>query len=123
MFTAGGAAALLDRQQLQADLLFDLAGDFRMLQQEGADIVLALADALALIAVPGTGLVDDPCWLPSSMISPSREMPTPYMISNSASRNGGETLFLTTLTRVMLPTTSSPFLMAPMRRMSRRTEA
>jgi hypothetical protein len=46
----------------------------------------------------------------------------PYMISNSASRNGGATLFLTTLTRVWLPTTSSPFLIAPMRRMSRRTE-
>ena len=35
------------------------------------------------------------------MSSPSLEMPAPYMISNSASRNGGATLFLTTLTRVM----------------------
>ena len=34
------------------------------------------------------------------MISPSREIPWPYMISNSASRNGGATLFFTTLTRV-----------------------
>ena len=64
-----------------------------------------------------------PSELPSSMISPSREMPCPYMISNSASRNGGATLFFTTFTRVMLPVTSSPFLIAPMRRMSRRTEA
>ena len=40
------------------------------------------------------------------------------MTSNSASRNGGATLFLTTLTRVRPPTTASPSLMAPMRRMS-----
>ena len=37
--------------------------------------------------------------------------------------NGGATLFLTTFTRVWLPTTSSRSLIAPMRRMSRRTEA
>ena len=42
---------------------------------------------------------------------PSREMPSPYMTSNSASRNGGATLFLTTLTRVRPPTTASPSLM------------
>ena len=34
---------------------------------------------------------------------------------------GGDTLFLTTLTLVSLPITSSPFLIEPMRRMSRRT--
>jgi hypothetical protein len=38
-------------------------------------------------------------------------------------RNGGATLFFTTFTRVWLPTTSSLSLIAPMRRMSRRTEA
>ena len=43
------------------------------------------------------------------------------MMSNSTSRNGGATLFLTTLTRVWLPTTSSRSLTGPMRRMSRRT--
>ncbi len=50
-------------------------------------------------------------------------MPRPYMMSNSAWRNGGAHLFLTTFTRVRLPTTSSPSLMASIRRMSRRTEA
>src|SRR5579885_2595341 len=64
-----------------------------------------------------------PCCEPSSMISPSRDTPSPYRMSNSACRNGGATLFLTTLTLVSLPTTSSPRLIAPMRRMSRRTEA
>ena len=44
-------------------------------------------------------------------------------MSNSASLNGGATLFFTTFTLVRLPTTSSPCLMAPMRRMSSRTEA
>ncbi len=63
-------------------------------------------------------------WLtPSSSTSPSREMPLPYRMSNSALRNGGATLFLTILTRVSEPITSSPFLIEPMRRMSIRTEA
>ena len=31
------------------------------------------------------------------------EMPSPYMMSNSASRKGGATLFLTTFARVRLP--------------------
>jgi hypothetical protein len=38
-------------------------------------------------------------------------MPSLNMMSNSAVRNGGATLFLTTLTRVRLPMTSSPTLM------------
>ena len=50
-------------------------------------------------------------------------MPSPYMMSNSASRNGGATLFLTTLARVRLPMISLPFLSASMRRTSMRTEA
>jgi hypothetical protein len=58
-----------------------------------------------------------------SMISPSRLMPSPNMMSNSAVLNGGATLFLTTFTLVSLPMASSPFLMVPVRRMSRRTEA
>ena len=57
-----------------------------------------------------------------STSSPSLEMPSPYMISNSASRKGGATLFLTILTRVRLPTTSEPFLIASTRRTSMRTE-
>jgi hypothetical protein len=44
-------------------------------------------------------------------------------MSNSAVLKGAATLFLTTLTLVSLPITSSPFLMEPMRRMSSRTEA
>ena len=64
-----------------------------------------------------------PALTPRSMISPSLEMPSPYMMSKMTSRNGGATLFLTTFTRVVLPTTSSRSLIAPVRRMSRRTEA
>src|SRR5205823_5475030 len=45
---------------------------------------------------------------PSSRISPSRDTPSPWRISNSASRNGGATLFFTTFTRVSEPITSSP---------------
>src|SRR6266545_4972874 len=52
---------------------------------------------------------------PISSTSPSREMPSPYRMSNSACLKGGATLFFTTLTRVSEPTTSSPFLIEPMR--------
>src|SRR5665647_2550944 len=44
-------------------------------------------------------------------------------MSNSACLNGGAILFLTTLTRVRLPTASVPSLRVSIRRMSRRTEA
>ena len=43
------------------------------------------------------------------------------MMSNSASLNGGATLFLMTLARVRLPTISVPDLSVSMRRMSMRT--
>ena len=64
-----------------------------------------------------------PALTPRSRISPILEMPSPYMMSNSTCLNGGASLFFTTLTRVWLPTTSSRSLIAPMRRMSSRTEA
>jgi hypothetical protein len=57
-----------------------------------------------------------------SSSAPSRLMPWPYMMSNSAWRKGGATLFFTTFTRVREPTTSAPSLMDSMRRMSRRTD-
>ena len=50
-------------------------------------------------------------------------MPWLYMMSNSACRNGGATLFLTTLTRARDPMASVPFLIVSMRRISIRTEA
>ena len=58
-----------------------------------------------------------------SSTEPSLEMPSPYSTSNSADLNGGAILFLTTLTRVRLPTASSPLFSVCTRRMSRRTEA
>src|SRR5207253_1753718 len=60
---------------------------------------------------------------PRSTSSPLFDTPSPYMMSNSTCLNGGASLFLTTLTRVWLPTTSSRSLIAPILRMSRRTEA
>jgi len=44
------------------------------------------------------------------------------MMSTSASRNGGATLFFTIFTRVRPPTIVSPSLIAPIRRMSTRTD-
>ncbi len=58
-----------------------------------------------------------------SSSDPSREMPSPKIMSNSAVLNGGATLFLTTLTRVRLPTMSVPFLIGSPRRTSSRMEA
>src|SRR5258708_6991348 len=49
----------LRRQQLGADLVLDLAGHFLITLQEGTDVVLALPNAVALVGVPRTGLVDD----------------------------------------------------------------
>ena len=57
--------------------------------------------------------------MPTSSRLPSREIPSPYITSNSTVLNGGATLFLTTLTLVWLPTASLPTLSAPMRLMSR----
>ena len=45
-----------------------------------------------------------------SIMSPLLLMPWLYIMSNSAWRNGGATLFFTTFTRVRLPITSSPCL-------------
>src|SRR6185437_929017 len=47
------------RQELRPDLLFDLASDLAVLQQEGPGVVLALTDPAALVRVPGAGLLDD----------------------------------------------------------------
>ena len=55
-------------------------------------------------------------------MQPSVEMPLPNSMSNSAWRNGGATLFLTTFTRTRLPTASVPSLRVSMRRMSRRCD-
>ncbi len=50
-------------------------------------------------------------------------IPSPYMMSNSAMRNGAATLFFTTFTRTREPTDSVPVLIVSMRRMSSRTDA
>jgi hypothetical protein len=64
-----------------------------------------------------------PSSVPMSTMLPMRLMPSLNMMSNSATRNGGATLFLTTFTRTRFPTTSVPCLMDSMRRISMRTDA
>src|SRR5215212_2877809 len=59
LFLAATVTRLLGRQELGADLLFDLAGDFLVLLEVRAGVVLALADAAALVGIPGTRLLDD----------------------------------------------------------------
>ena len=57
-----------------------------------------------------------------STTSPSLLMPSPYIISNSTTLNGGATLFFTTLTRVWLPIISSLSLIAPILLISNLTD-
>src|SRR5688572_5572159 len=47
------------RQQAGTERRLDLRGDLRMLDEVVARVVLALADALAFVRVPGAGLLDD----------------------------------------------------------------
>ncbi len=87
-------------------------------------VITTLPQALPFVGIPGTALLDDAA--PSaarSRMSPSLEMPTPKRMSNSVSRKGGATLFLTTFTFVRMPTTSCPSLMDVTFRMSSRWEA
>src|SRR5688572_5338440 len=48
------------RQQLLADLALDVPRNLGMLIEEGARVLLALADALAVVAVPGARFLDEP---------------------------------------------------------------
>jgi hypothetical protein len=64
-----------------------------------------------------------PIATPTSSRPPSFETPSPYITSNSATRNGGATLFFTTLTRTRFPTDSVPLLIVSTRRISSRTLA
>src|SRR4051812_26719735 len=50
----GGADA-----ELLLDLLLDLVGEVGVVAQEGADVLLALAELVALVRVPGAGLADE----------------------------------------------------------------
>src|SRR5699024_5741507 len=54
-----GVRVLVD-SEVQADALLDLRGDLRVLPQEVAGVLLALAELVRLVGEPGTGLADDP---------------------------------------------------------------
>src|SRR4051794_12082113 len=45
--------------QLLLDLLLDLVGEVGVVPQEGADVLLALAELVAVVGVPGTGLLHE----------------------------------------------------------------
>src|SRR5690348_1768138 len=58
LFGTGRGRLAHRHQQAFAQLLVDLVGDGRIVAQELAHVLLALADAVAVVAVPGAGLVD-----------------------------------------------------------------
>ena len=107
---------------LHAHLLGDLDHDLGILREEVLRVLAALTELLTLVGEPGADFLTMPISTAMSSSEPSRLMPLPYMMSNSACRKGGATLFLTTFTRVREPTTSAPSLMLSIRRMSRRTD-
>ena len=74
------------------------------------DVLTSLSQLLALVREPSSAFVDDAFFAARSMTSPIAEIPCPNIMSNSASLNGGATLFFTTRTRVRLPTAISPLL-------------
>ena len=90
--------------------------------QKLAGVFAALADPFTFVAVPGAGFLEQSGIGGDIQQIASREIPSPYMMSNSASRNGAATLFFTTLILVRDPVTTSPSLIAAMRRISMRTE-
>ena len=85
----------------------DFLSDLRMLCKVLRRILFTLTDLVALVGVPRSGLVDEALLHTQVDHLPSWKVPLPYMTWNSAWRKGGATLFLTTFTRVSLPTTSS----------------
>jgi len=100
----------------------DFDRQFGMLLQVFARIVLALADLVLVIGIPGAGLLDDAVF--DAELNDFALARYAFAVENveQGSRNGGAILFFTTFTRVSLPITSSFFLIDPMRRMSSRTE-
>ena len=64
-----------------------------------------------------------PIFSPRAISSPSREIPSLYIRSNSVCLKGAATLFFTTFTRILPPIISSPFFICALRRISRRTDA
>src|SRR4051812_10886855 len=59
LFLVAATADHFGGQQAGTHLVFDLARDFLVLLQVGAHVVLALADAVALVGVPRARLLDD----------------------------------------------------------------
>ena len=104
------------------DLDADLVGHFRVIAQVLLGVFAALAQADVSIVEPRARLVDQLVDDRQVEQVGLAEMPWVYIMSNSHTRNGGATLFLTTLALMREPTTSSPSLTGPMRRTSIRHE-
>ena len=92
-------------------------GYFGVLLQEVAGILLALTELLALVGEPGTRLADE------ALIHAHVDQRALSADAFAVEDVGGDTLFLTTLTRVRLPTASVPSLSVSIRRTSRRIDA
>ena len=119
-----GGFGLASHAELAADALLDGLEDLGVLLEELLRVLATLAErARRRTRTRRRSSRRFASRRPDRAGRPSREMPSPYITSNSASRNGGATLFLTIFTRVRPPMTMSPSLMLAMRRMSMRTEA
>ena len=108
---------------LLQELAFDCREDVGMLFEEISSVVTSLANPLFAVAVPGARLVDD--------AGLDAEVDDVAVALDALAEEDVELglperrrdLVLDDLDARRLPMTSSPSLIAPMRRMSRRTEA
>ena len=71
-----------------------------MIAQELLGVLAALGQRLVAVVEDEPRFSTTPSSTAMSSRSPALEMPSLYMMSNSATRNGGATLFFFTLTRV-----------------------
>ena len=81
--------------ELLEDLLLDLGRDVGVVLEEGAGVFLALPELIAVVGVPGARLADDSLLDSDVDQRPSREIPLPYMMSNSACLKGAAQLCTT----------------------------
>jgi len=108
---------------VRAHLVFDFEREFGALAQEFACVVLALADALAAVAVPGAALFDHVAGRAEvEDLAFARRAFAVEDVELGRLERRRDLVLDDLLTRVSLPTTSSPFLIEPVRRMSSRTD-
>lgn len=110
-------------EQQFAHFLLNLFRRRRVLFQPGDRVRFTLTDFVAVVAIPGTRFLNQLLFYAEVyQLAVEVDAFAVEDLEFGLFKRRGDLVF-TTLTRVSLPTTLSPSFTAPMRRMSRRTEA